>query len=109
MGIPEALFSLHADHLWIEGDSSLIIGWITQYQPHKNSAWPLIRDILIWKSQSISHPWKVSHAYREANQAADWLASNSGCGSLSFYQYDVLPIQLCSILQTNALGLSYLR
>ena len=66
-------------------------------QPPKNPAWPLVSDLFSWKTQMILHPWKISHVYREANQTADWLASNSGSVSLSFDHHDVLPNQLSNI------------
>ncbi|XP_073106299.1 uncharacterized protein [Elaeis guineensis] len=101
------LFSLHADKLWIEGDSSAVINWITSFNAQKNSLWPILRDVLTWKA--TSHPWIISHIFREANQAADWLASGSISGALQFSQLDPLPAQLCAILHADAIGVIHER
>lgn len=71
-GICYARSYLHLDHLIIESDSTSIIFWIQEAR-RSVPVHPLFWDIaLLLQECSI---YFVRHVYREANLAADWIAS----------------------------------
>lgn len=63
--------------------------------------------ILAWKA--ASQPWLVTHVYREANQALDWLASKALSGPFTFTKDTSLPLDFQHILQADAYRTLYNR
>ncbi|XP_038987981.1 uncharacterized protein LOC120112503 [Phoenix dactylifera] len=71
-GIAYARRVLHAEHICLEGDSSVVIDWIRGVDRYGDGH-PLIRETRRL-TQEMSN-FQASHVFREANSVADWVAS----------------------------------
>ncbi|XP_038985517.1 uncharacterized protein LOC120111723 [Phoenix dactylifera] len=71
-GIAYARRVLRAEHICLEGDSSVVIDWIRGVDRFGDSH-PLIREVRRL-AQELSD-FQAAHVFREANSVADWVAS----------------------------------
>lgn len=90
--------------LWIEGDSSTIIGALTS--DVDDGGCPIFSDY----RQMIHSLLEVmiSHIFREGNQGADWLANTDRTSKSYRFFWDHFPVQLVRIVE-NDLSTSYPR
>ncbi|KAJ1397046.1 Reverse transcriptase-like [Sesbania bispinosa] len=61
--------------------------------------------------QMINQPWNVhvTHSFREANRAADWLASYAFNFPLGVHQLHSPPRGIVSILRDDVVGVAFYR
>ncbi|XP_038972547.1 uncharacterized protein LOC120104815 [Phoenix dactylifera] len=88
---------LGAERLVLEGDCSVVIDWIRGVDIYGDGH-PLIRDTRSLVRELIS--CQVVHAYREANSAADWVASYVArhTGEVFWSRLDGVPHALFCLL-----------
>ena len=90
---------LNVTHLWLEGDSTTLVPWIANHSFLNTSRIPLIRDIREWKSKLIH--FQISHACREANQQADYLATKALQYDIDWTNADLLDSHFSYLLQAD--------
>ncbi|XP_010931594.1 uncharacterized protein [Elaeis guineensis] len=73
-GVAVALYQLQVKDLWVEGDSLVVIRWLSK-SGASNLAEPLLHHLQVWKQRF--HSFRVTHTFREGNRAADFLASSA--------------------------------
>ncbi|PKA46143.1 hypothetical protein AXF42_Ash015434 [Apostasia shenzhenica] len=86
--------------IWLEGDSKLIIDQLQSalHWPESNSTDEL-RDPL---NALFSFPYcKISHVYRQANEAAHYITSSSFVSNICWDNTMSLPTDFCAILLKN--------
>ncbi|XP_056694911.1 uncharacterized protein [Spinacia oleracea] len=106
-GIKEAIF-LQIKNLRIEGDNLLVINtvkgiWATPWKLDT-----VIKDIKKLLSQHFDS-WEISHIYREANQAADWIANVGHLIPNTMYVEPGINPMLSSIISNDYLGVTHVR
>ncbi|XP_008810221.2 uncharacterized protein LOC103721694 [Phoenix dactylifera] len=99
---------LGAERVHIEGDSSTVIEWI-RCADRYGDGHPLICDIRKLVAELGEH--QAAHAFREANRAADWVASYVARHSGEFLWTSIaeLPHPLYSLLSFDLAGCIQVR
>lgn len=93
--------------IWVESDSMSVVRTINREQPSGPKAYRCLK--CIWILLSKFDNYKVSHAWRETNRAADYLAKMVIRGNDVVLWPDDFPDRLCSIIKKDAKGKKYLR
>ena len=60
---------LKATHVILEGDSTIVVRWLSAQFTTKICLYPLLTNY--WRL--MAQFYKVKHIYREANSTADWM------------------------------------
>lgn len=90
--------------VWLEGDSSKVINWISKWEVDRNSnSMRDVRDIC-----RHFQGFKVSHIFRGENQPADWLASQGLIVGKQDQKAD-FPQELIDLVCDDACGCVYMR
>ena len=84
-----------------------MILWLQSHSQSKVKHNPLMRDLLDWKASCYC--CYISHIYREANQAADYLAKQALTREVVWSQDDIIDPIFAAILQANACNVHYIR
>lgn len=96
---------LHGRRVILEGDSAIIISWITPPSYSMQHSQPLVKDI---KQMADSLEFfKPIHVFREGNFPADWLAGEH-CDQ-DYWHVSSLPPPLATLVQRDAIGFPYPR
>lgn len=73
MGVRVVIHEMEIMELWMEGDSLIVIQWLTKHAWTTNFLLhPLVQDLLLWKHTFLTI-W-ISHILRECNRATNYLA-----------------------------------
>ena len=93
--------------VYVEVDSMCVMKLISNSNPPINEHFTLIREI----QALLRRDWltKVEHIYREANEAADFLASYSFSFPLGLYCFQSIPPNMLSILLNDVHGVAQSR
>lgn len=88
-------------------DSALVISLIHSEKNGTGPHYALICGI----KDLMNKPWrvKISHVFREGNQAADWLSTLAFTLSFGMHKIDSPPPEISNILIHDANGVGYLR
>lgn len=107
-GVAYARSVLGADHIVIEGDSTVVVAWIQRCKGGMVDH-PLLRDISIFLSGCIG--LTIRHIFREANSAADWVAAYVAEHTADFLWASVenIPRQLGDLLFSDRFGCIHTR
>ncbi|XP_077249091.1 uncharacterized protein LOC143888521 [Tasmannia lanceolata] len=105
-GIRLALMGGH-DSIWIESDSLTAVNVISKKWECPWKAIPIIEEIRDALLQFQS--WKLTHIWREANGAADFLSKPDCCCEGPVISPSILPPKLRDILALDAAGHMYPR
>lgn len=99
--------SLRIDKIWIESDSLSVVNTINRKQPHG----PKPSDCLnhIWKMLEKIDRYQVTHTWREANRAADYVAKMNSTGTDVVISPSDFPDALRKIIEDDAQGTWYGR
>lgn len=103
LGLQKAAdFSTWKKKIWLEIDSALSVDWINRKSGPPWQAFYIISHI--WQLLSSWEEVKVTHIWREANRAADYLAGIDAnfdlfCCSIIFPEFSLIPSNLSSILK----------
>ncbi|WOH07011.1 hypothetical protein DCAR_0626440 [Daucus carota subsp. sativus] len=99
--------SLKIDTIWIESDSLSVVNTINRKQPHG----PKPSDCLnhIWKMLEKIDRYQVTHTWREANRAADYVAKMNSTGTDVVISPSDFPDALRKIIEDDAQGTWYGR
>nr|XP_029124163.1 uncharacterized protein LOC114914796 [Elaeis guineensis] len=96
---------LHGRRVILEGDSEIIISWITHTSSYTQRSWPLVNEI---KQMADSLEFfKPIHVFREGNVPADWLAGQH-CAE-DYGHVSSLPPQLAALVRRDSVGFPYRR
>lgn len=86
MGVRVAVKQLHATHIWLEGDSAVVVQWLS-HPPSNNQQLHnlLLRNLWSWKTHTTY--FLISHASREVNHVSEttWLAAKAHAGVFVFH------------------------
>lgn len=82
----------------------MAINWVNQSQQPPPVIAQFLQDIWQWKP--CFHILNVFHIYREANRAADYLASLARKGDFIINQIDALLLDLAHILWTDSYAIA---
>ncbi|KAK9190090.1 hypothetical protein WN943_018691 [Citrus x changshan-huyou] len=93
--------------VYMEVDSMCVMKLISNLNPPINEHFTLIQEI----QALLRRDWltKVEHIYREANEAADFLASYSFSFSLGLHCFQSIPPNMPSILIKDVHGVAHSR
>ncbi|KAJ1396695.1 Ribonuclease H domain [Sesbania bispinosa] len=99
--------SLGTSHLWIEVDSMTAVSLALNGCSNNHPCFPIVSEI----RNLEAGPWQVhiSHNFREANRAADWLASHAFNFPIGLHAVHDPPSQLIPILRDDIVGVAFLR
>ena len=107
LGAQAAVNELQANQIWLEGDSSTIIKWLNNPSGGGRKNIPLIKDIKTWLAST--NRCMVSHVFRQANKAADYISKGALLGDVNFYSGDMLPVGFYDILMADCRGIFFIR
>ncbi|KAJ1428155.1 Ribonuclease H-like superfamily [Sesbania bispinosa] len=99
--------SLGISHLWIEADSMTAVSLAMNGCSNNHPCYPIVSEI----HNLLAGPWQVqiSHNFREANRAADCLASHAFHFPIGLHVVHNPPSQLISILRDDIVGVTFLH
>ncbi|XP_073101370.1 uncharacterized protein [Elaeis guineensis] len=104
-GVKAAILYLNASKIWLEGDSQIVVSWISSSNNEKYDTNPLMPDLKNWRRRCSS--FNISHTHREANQLADYFAQQAM--TMDFQTENVVHLDsyALQILNTDAHGITY--
>ncbi|XP_038978569.1 uncharacterized protein LOC120108927 [Phoenix dactylifera] len=99
---------LGADRIILEGDSATVIDWV-RGRDRAGEGRPLLLDIR--RLLQACETYQATHAYREANCAADWVASYAAhhAGGFILRESDTVPESLLALLASDFAGRIHTR
>ncbi|XP_073101368.1 uncharacterized protein [Elaeis guineensis] len=105
LGVKAAILYLNASKIWLEGDSQIVVSWISSSNNEKYDTNPLMPDLKNWRRRCSS--FNISHTHREANQLADYFAQQAM--TMDFQTENVVHLDsyALQILNTDAHGITY--
>ena len=92
-----AISELKALNICLEGDFLFVISIITNQAMDTEHVYPVLQDILQWKNSSQNYI--LSHIYREANRAVDFIGKKVQQGDCYWNANEVIHNKLATILQ----------
>lgn len=102
-----SLAKLHGDHIWLESDAELIVGWINSAQLGAGSARHTLAKI---RAELRGISWKVSYIPREGNMAADFLANfGRGVSDTRIFNRGSVPARVKAFCSLDSLGMPSFR
>ncbi|KAK1281997.1 hypothetical protein QJS10_CPB22g00324 [Acorus calamus] len=94
-------------HIHAESDSSIAVAWINR---KGSPPWQLIRARQEVRTLlNTFEEWKITHTYREENQAADYLASWWSIPGRSYFTQSTRDGKLNDIVSSDAAGTMFIR
>ncbi|XP_077232588.1 uncharacterized protein LOC143869923 [Tasmannia lanceolata] len=93
-------------HLWIEADSSFAVD---VFNEKSQTPWRSITKFDTAKAYLDGIQWKISHIWREANSAVDYLSKRDCLCKGEDIPLDNIPVPLSEILKNDAEGKEYQR
>ena len=92
----------------VELDSEVVVRMLTDEPPSKSPFINLIRKCVAFIKRD-QREVKVSHCYREANRATDWLANHSVTLQQPFLLMEAVPKDLHAVLFEDLSGVGWPR
>ena len=93
--------------IWVESDSMSVVKTINREQPYSSRVGSCLNHI--WILLKKFEKYRVSHTWRETNQAADCVSRMDLSGSDVVLWTTDFPDDLCSIIKDDAEGRMYRR
>lgn len=108
LGIRYATTIIRTNRIVLEGDSSIVSGWVRR---HHCSIGTHLLLMDIWRMVEVLASFEVTHIFRKANGAMDWVASHMASHSVNklWGNLSTIPGQFQNILYLDSWGCIYTR